>query len=95
MEKSYQGCNVSCHITLQKSNNAASIHKWVNNYIFATTFTPANHTTPSFWKPGDTRLASCDTDSSLDDSTAFPTEPRMDLYDALPVSKLISIREFQ
>lgn len=38
---------------------------------------------------------SYDTDPSLDDSTAFPTEQCIDLYDGLSVFKLISIRKFQ
>ena len=90
-------CNVPCNYikpALKKSNNAESTRKRVNSYIFATTFTPTNHATLYFWKPGDARLVSCDTDSSLDDFT-FPTEQCIDLYDALSVRKLISMRKFR
>lgn len=89
-------CTAPCHyikLTWKESNNAESAHKWVNSYIFATTFTPTNHATPSCQKPGDTRLISCGTDSSLDDFTASPTEQCTDLYDALSVCKLISMRK--
>lgn len=42
--------------TLKKSNNTESTHKWVNNYVFTTTFTPTNNATLNFSKPGDPHL---------------------------------------